>query len=347
MGAYFNHYLDGYLHGEQQAVWDELVALGAAVREEPLYSDALAVARETSRRARVNIETLIPRLVKIGYRFGYGWLQPYARDRLLRAYPAKYDPATGKYTSKSAVLPPQVPESFTFADRMAYQEYLEQAQSMPPLFMPATDREEQIADYEEKFARVPPEPPHDGAREAWRKLKMEQEERSTAAQMISEYESAYGVLPLSVRAWYEIVESVNFVGDHDGWRALVPESAEDYPGHPGERLYSMRMLGPLFVQPLRNKWNTPIPEQDKTGRGWLRITDEDTYKFLEPTNDPIGIPLPNTSADATLYYHGHPQQTFVTYLRECFRWGGFPGWARLERRPEDDLAFLTQGLLPL
>lgn len=44
--------LDRYLHGECQPVWDELVGLGAAVREEPLYSDALAVARETMRRVR-------------------------------------------------------------------------------------------------------------------------------------------------------------------------------------------------------------------------------------------------------------------------------------------------------
>ncbi len=69
MGAY----LDRYLSGECQAVWDELVGLGAAVREEPLYSDALAVARETMRRARANIETLIPRLRELGYEFGYGW----------------------------------------------------------------------------------------------------------------------------------------------------------------------------------------------------------------------------------------------------------------------------------
>lgn len=50
-----------------------MVALGPAVREEPLCSDALAVVRETMRRARANIETLIPRLHESGYEFGYGW----------------------------------------------------------------------------------------------------------------------------------------------------------------------------------------------------------------------------------------------------------------------------------
>src|SRR2546430_2196928 len=69
-------YLDRYLAGGQKQVWTDLVALGAAVRDEPLYSDALAVARETMRRVRWNIETLIPRLRDIGYEFGYGWIQP-------------------------------------------------------------------------------------------------------------------------------------------------------------------------------------------------------------------------------------------------------------------------------
>jgi len=35
-------YLERYLAGEHEQVWAELVALGPAVREEPVYSDALA-----------------------------------------------------------------------------------------------------------------------------------------------------------------------------------------------------------------------------------------------------------------------------------------------------------------
>jgi hypothetical protein len=68
-------YQERYLGGEHERVWDDLVALGAAVREEPLYSDALAVARETMRRARYNIEQLIPRLHEVGYHLGYDWLE--------------------------------------------------------------------------------------------------------------------------------------------------------------------------------------------------------------------------------------------------------------------------------
>ncbi|HYF63031.1 MAG TPA: hypothetical protein VD886_09490 [Herpetosiphonaceae bacterium] len=47
----------------------ERYIVGAVVRHEPLYADALAVARETMRRARHNLETLIDRLPQIGYQF--------------------------------------------------------------------------------------------------------------------------------------------------------------------------------------------------------------------------------------------------------------------------------------
>jgi hypothetical protein len=62
-------YLERYFAGEREAVWAELSALGVAIQEEPLASDTLAVARETMRRVRVNVELLAQRLTALGYRF--------------------------------------------------------------------------------------------------------------------------------------------------------------------------------------------------------------------------------------------------------------------------------------
>jgi hypothetical protein len=62
-------HLDRYRTGEHTEVWAELIALGPAVRQEPLLSDALAVARETMHRVRENIEQLIPRLEHTHYQF--------------------------------------------------------------------------------------------------------------------------------------------------------------------------------------------------------------------------------------------------------------------------------------
>ncbi len=50
-----------YQAGEHEAVWAEMMALGAEVREPPYFKDARAVAAETMRRARHNVELLIRR----------------------------------------------------------------------------------------------------------------------------------------------------------------------------------------------------------------------------------------------------------------------------------------------
>jgi hypothetical protein len=63
------HYLDRYLAGDREAVWDELIALGDRVQQAPLLFDAQSVCREVVRRARNNIELLFNRLLKLGYQF--------------------------------------------------------------------------------------------------------------------------------------------------------------------------------------------------------------------------------------------------------------------------------------
>jgi hypothetical protein len=61
-----------YLRGESAAVWRDLAALGTAARMELYYTDAVAVASETMKRARHNVELIVPRLETLGYEFnGY------------------------------------------------------------------------------------------------------------------------------------------------------------------------------------------------------------------------------------------------------------------------------------
>ncbi len=62
-------FLDRYRAGEREAVWDDLTALGPAVRHELYLTDATKVARETMQRARRNVELLIERLRAMGYHF--------------------------------------------------------------------------------------------------------------------------------------------------------------------------------------------------------------------------------------------------------------------------------------
>jgi hypothetical protein len=63
---------DRYQKGFYQEVYDELLLIQAHVFEEPIYEDALLVARAIMRRVRYNLELLIPRLQRMGYEFGKG-----------------------------------------------------------------------------------------------------------------------------------------------------------------------------------------------------------------------------------------------------------------------------------
>jgi hypothetical protein len=68
-------YLARYQQGDCEQVWSELYTLGAKVRREEIYPEAWAVALETMRRVRHNVEVVTPRLEEVGYEFGYEWLE--------------------------------------------------------------------------------------------------------------------------------------------------------------------------------------------------------------------------------------------------------------------------------
>jgi hypothetical protein len=64
-----HQYCDRYQAGQHVAVWRELIALGEAVRHEPLLSDVTAVCKEAVRRAQINLRVLHRRLLELGYEF--------------------------------------------------------------------------------------------------------------------------------------------------------------------------------------------------------------------------------------------------------------------------------------
>ena len=239
-----------YQSGEHEAVWAELTALGPAIQDEPLYSDALAVAHETMWRVRRNIETLIPRLHQLGYKFGYAW-------------------AT----------------QFTPAER------LEMEQDEPVFAAPSPD----------------------------------------IAQEIHELERRAGTLPLSLRSFYEIVGEVNFIGSHSTW---------EY-----EPLDPLNVLSARSILKV-DDWGHWSDDKEDDGSCNFPIAPDEHHKYFYSGAGPYAIPCLNLVADAPLLYERHGT-TFVNYLRISFRWGGFPGWERIEQRPEQDLALLTTDLLPI
>lgn len=62
-------YIERYMKGEFEQVWDDLQSLGPSVRDDGFFPQAQAVAMETMERVRRNCEMLISRLTKMGYIF--------------------------------------------------------------------------------------------------------------------------------------------------------------------------------------------------------------------------------------------------------------------------------------
>lgn len=259
-------FLDRYLRGEHEAVWEELTALGEQVRTEPIYSDAWAVASETMRRARTNVEWLIPRLEEIGYRFGIWEDSRWIDNRWERGlYPV--DDYAGPHT--------------------------------------------------------PPSP--------------------EAAAQVRDLENLVGTLPLSLRAWLEIVGDVDFRGFHPGW-------ASEYPAPYPDPLVVWGSGN--FLDYLREEFaewqEDPDVCGDEAGRFLIQFAPDFYHKANVSGGSPYSIAVPDAAADAPVPDEPH-NTTFINYLSLCFAWGGFPGFSDCppEKRPEEHLRFLREGLLPL
>lgn len=245
-------FLSRHLDGEHEQVWAELLALGERVREEPLYSDALAVARETMRRVRYNIKLLIPRLETIGYHF-----YRYGVD---------------------------IYQDFTL-------EGSEEAHREMPIFAhPAEDVDDLIAVIESKG----------------------------------------GILPFSVRAFYKVVGTVNLVGKHPNWRNCM-------------RLDSLVVHSSKLALIGCDQYGI---EDEVAKRYSVPIAPDEFLKDGAGGAGPYTVPLGIAAADATLHREWH-DTTFVNYLRICFRWGGMPGLERCSQPPMKEIAYLTEGLLPI
>lgn len=141
---------------------------------------------------------------------------------------------------------------------------------------------------------------------------------------LDSFEERHGPLPLSLRAFYEIVGTVDFM---QCWEQLV--QWHDRQLRP-EQVAPVEYLGeydPLVVKPLRCKYATWDPGHGK--RAWFMAPDE-CHKANYSGGMNYHVLLPDTAADFRIYgmitsEEHHFGDYFVAYLRETFRGGGFRG----------------------
>jgi len=135
---------------------------------------------------------------------------------------------------------------------------------------------------------------------------------STIRRQLARIEKKVGAIPLSLRAFYEVVGSVNWMGEHAG---IAPRDSSVAPD-------------PLVVYPIE----AALADGDEAfedGEGCIVIAPDDLHKSNTSGGDPYEIAIPDLGADGKLLNERHDLY-FVAYLRMVFRFGGFTGYEGID-----------------
>lgn len=326
-------FLERYKAGEHAAVWEEMTALGAEVRSDRYYADASGVAAETMRRARHNVEILIQRLDALGYRFADQVSA--AEDQLSRLdtvaqlssqieghaamhsgrYNAHLLKMLGDLRGMQSRMAPQLERAAAQAAQAA------SAKRKPPL--------------EDSNVFSPP--------------------NKKTAGVLAELEKALGgPLPISLRAWYEQVGGVSLMGSHAVLNAVNSPKrgmattfgllgAQASPPRWPSGDYAPDPLVIYSAEELLDQLSEREGEEEDGGYE-LVLAPDDLHK-ANISGDATYVLLPDAGAD--FEFDDWHATTFVKYLRAVFEWGGFPGWARGDNAPRQEIGVLTEGLLAL
>jgi hypothetical protein len=155
-----------------------------------------------------------------------------------------------------------------------------------------------------------------------------------ARAQLTRLESLGGPLPLSVRAAYEVIGPVHLAGWHPRW----PVPAHVNAGADASTTFWPTDAFSLVPLELLIEHAEDNAAPDTTYR--LAISPDD-YGKAGFSGGHYSFEMPCPRADTRLDgAHGSPM--FIAYVAESLRWGGFPGFARVERRPADFLRALAR-----
>jgi hypothetical protein len=284
-------FFERYTAGEHEKVWTELVALGAGVRQDPQAPDALAVAYETMRRVAVNIRTVIDRLNAMSYRF--------------RTDAAAADEWVERADRAASIDVDRFEGLAKLSPVLSLFEAVKRARDM---LAGQVSRAKQRPRDESVRAHVPP--------------------HSNVQKTLASFERRVGILPISLRAFYEIVGAVNLLGRHTN---LAPPDGTVAPD-------------PLLVYGVEDALANAESEDDDDEQSRVVIAPDDLHKADTSGGDPYEIMVPEPRADGELLNERH-HLLFVDYLRLAFRFGGFPGYEGIDTGVPAEIETLRTGLL--
>jgi hypothetical protein len=136
------------------------------------------------------------------------------------------------------------------------------------------------------------------------------------------------------------------MGEHPGW----PCHAYLFDRRPKAR--PIWYTDPLVVENVLawayDSWRDCVQSDgiDAVGPCCLEIAPDAEHKANCSGNGSYELPTHVAAIDATLRNEPH-NVMFLDYLRIAFRWGGFPGFVTIADAPQDFIAELTRGLLPI
>jgi len=155
-----------------------------------------------------------------------------------------------------------------------------------------------------------------------------------SAARIAELEQvAGGPIPLSLRAFFDVVGAVNFNGDHG---SIAPRDTEG-------------TADPLMVYGVQDAIDcveSGYGEDEDGDRRMYVVAPDALHKANVSGGEAYMIALPAPVADTEVEEEPHGV-TFVEYLRiAILGWGGFPGWEQSRAGRPAELDQLKSGLIP-
>jgi hypothetical protein len=139
-----------------------------------------------------------------------------------------------------------------------------------------------------------------------------------------------GPVPLSLRAFFEVVGEVNFNGDHP---SLAPRDGEPAPDP-----LMVCSVDDAIAMLESGDWDDDEP-------ALIEFAPDALHKANISGGAPYSIEVPNPAADAPVEDEPH-DTTFVAYLRlVILGWGGFPGWEDSKLPPPPEIERLRDELI--
>ena len=318
-------YLARYNNGERVAVWRELTGLGGGVRKEPFYSQAEAVARETMRRVKYNVEILVKRLQSLNYKF-LPDIKP------LAALPAEalsdihgLEQVIGLIPISLRVFYEEVGQVSLMGSHPKLSEYFEY-------------ETEALENTDQYFL------------ELYRKYLGD---LPAALAVQDPLQLSYNILSYRSELWMRIRsgESVPEKAQFEAINHELNDYREQQKAQRGTRpkldVYSDPLVvGCRFVETGSGSGNDTYYKK-RPAPYTIIVAPDPIFKANHTGGDPLGMWFPDAAIDAKILDEETDYGYFVEYLRDGFRWSGFPGFKHSKHPPMDELEFLKKDLLPI